>query len=495
MVEMATNLDFNLDVETLSQEFTGNFWEGFNASGGFDYGLGRLEVEPSALDRSAPSIHSWPSPSTGLNPWSPPSLSSYDAPTSPPITTANEDLSMVRSMLPPPKAASRLAPSEHSAEEWESQRSIFTQLYLTEGKSLKEVMETMESKYGFRATPRQYKRRIEQWKLDKNIKESDMRVILRKDLKRKREGKKSEFRISGREIEPKKIQRFAQRYKVTEETILDFNVETPCYIDCDTPAPIIEDEAIQHHTREEDSTKVSTTLPLPGALVNQGQDRETVIANARKMVLDRFIREPGLAIPSESAFDLSVLKYSPELDGVSDEVVNRWIRYRLHEFLFLLSPDIRSEAPDFDIPLSSNNFPHDHDILLKKSDLISRSILLLGFWLFKQNFPEDNWTKKDFEVICEGHIFEYLLRCCVAYHCKERGSERERLLWSHFTKRVSIPCFEDFLNFEYSMSPMKFYRLRYFAWDLFSMEMLRIDDWNDFVGRAKREVNLMVKSI
>lgn len=51
-----------------------------------------------------------------------------------------------------------------------------------------------------------------------------MRVILRKDLKRKREGKKSEFRISGREIEPKKIQRFAQRYKVTEETILDFNV-------------------------------------------------------------------------------------------------------------------------------------------------------------------------------------------------------------------------------------------------------------------------------
>lgn len=152
MVEMATNLDFNLDVETLSQEFTGNFWEGFNASGGFDYGIGRLEVEPSALDRSAPSIHSWPSPSTGLNPWSPPSLSSYDAPTSPPITTANEDLSMVRSMLPPPKAASRLAPSEHSAEEWESQRSIFTQLYLTEGKSLKEVMETMESKYGFRAT-------------------------------------------------------------------------------------------------------------------------------------------------------------------------------------------------------------------------------------------------------------------------------------------------------------------------------------------------------
>lgn len=51
-----------------------------------------------------------------------------------------------------------------------------------------------------------------------------MRVILRKDLKRKREGKNSEFRISGREIEPKKIQRFAQRYKVTEESILEFHV-------------------------------------------------------------------------------------------------------------------------------------------------------------------------------------------------------------------------------------------------------------------------------
>ncbi|TGO35249.1 hypothetical protein BHYA_0165g00210 [Botrytis hyacinthi] len=187
---------------------------------------------------------------------------------------------------------------------------------MTENKPLKEVMEIMENECGFRAMSRQYKRKIEHWKLEKNIKENDMRVILRKDLKRKREGKSSEFRISGREVEPKNIQRFAQRHKVTEESILEFDVETPCYIDCDTPVTTILDEDKRHHIIEEVNIQDLTILSAPA--VESDQDREAQIVNTRKIVLNQYIRERGIAIPIDSTFDFSIFKYSPELDDLPD---------------------------------------------------------------------------------------------------------------------------------------------------------------------------------
>lgn len=76
----------------------------------------------------------------------------------------------------------------------------------------------------FNCSPRQYKRRIEQWKLDKYIKEDDMKVILRKDLKRKREGKETDFTVAGRNVESQKIRKFAKRNNFTEEEILGFDV-------------------------------------------------------------------------------------------------------------------------------------------------------------------------------------------------------------------------------------------------------------------------------
>jgi hypothetical protein len=50
---------------------------------------------------------------------------------------------------------------------------------------------------------RQYKRKIAAWKLDKNIKDADMKVMLRKQLKRKLEdGKESEFEVNERAVPP-----------------------------------------------------------------------------------------------------------------------------------------------------------------------------------------------------------------------------------------------------------------------------------------------------
>ncbi|KAF7955624.1 hypothetical protein EAE96_004550 [Botrytis aclada] len=328
---MATNLDFGLDGDAMPQEFSEFLLPDFDAPGSFDYGTGQLELGHVTLGQSASSIPSWLLPSTSPYSYTQPSLPYNDTHTVPSTTTAHANPSIVKPpMLPPSKVTARPAPKEHSPEEWERQRLVFTQLYATEDKPLKEVMKIMENEYGFRATPRQYKRRIEQWKLNKNIKENDMRVMSRKDLKRKREGKNSEFRISGREIENKKIQRFAQRYKVTEESILEFDAETPSYIDCDTPAPTILDEDLRHQIVEE--VNIPDSAALSAQVDELFQDRETRIVDDRRKVLSHFIRELGVPIPIDPVFDLSVFKYPSELDYLSDKTFEQLIVYKLYQY-------------------------------------------------------------------------------------------------------------------------------------------------------------------
>jgi hypothetical protein len=53
-------------------------------------------------------------------------------------------------MMAPPRLMS--GAGDHSAKDWEKQRERFTQLYVTEDKTLRESMEIMERLYGFNAT-------------------------------------------------------------------------------------------------------------------------------------------------------------------------------------------------------------------------------------------------------------------------------------------------------------------------------------------------------
>jgi hypothetical protein len=59
---------------------------------------------------------------------------------------------------------------------------------------------------------RQYKRRIGKWGLDKNVKKSEMRAIVRKQQSRIGDDKESAFRVRGREVEPLKIQRWMKQH-------------------------------------------------------------------------------------------------------------------------------------------------------------------------------------------------------------------------------------------------------------------------------------------
>ncbi|KAI4268112.1 MAG: hypothetical protein LQ337_008032 [Flavoplaca oasis] len=108
-------------------------------------------------------------------------------------------------------------PSQSS--DWEEYRDIVQRLYVTEDKSLPDVVDEMKRKHQFYATERQYKRRITEWQLDKNVKDEEMRAIIAVEAMRLRQGKKSTFHVRGRIVNRKKIDRFVQRKRIDRNAL------------------------------------------------------------------------------------------------------------------------------------------------------------------------------------------------------------------------------------------------------------------------------------
>lgn len=69
---------------------------------------------------------------------------------------------------------------------------------------------------------KQYKSKFKEWGVEKNIKETDMRAIIRKDLKRKAEdpSRGSTFRLRKRLVPTEKIERYRRDHSPVDETIM-----------------------------------------------------------------------------------------------------------------------------------------------------------------------------------------------------------------------------------------------------------------------------------
>jgi tetratricopeptide (TPR) repeat protein len=61
------------------------------------------------------------------------------------------------------------------------------------------------------SSERQLKRKIKDWKLEKNVKSNEMRVIVRKIQQREAIGKSTTFRVRGQPVDPLKIERWQKR--------------------------------------------------------------------------------------------------------------------------------------------------------------------------------------------------------------------------------------------------------------------------------------------
>jgi hypothetical protein len=141
-----------------------------------------------------------------------------------------------RQVAPRKKKAPTLRESD-----WEPVKDRFIELYTT-GTSLQETKELIETEFvGFHAEyesgfhykvnngfadhlprTRQYKYRIEQWNMDKNIKPAEMKYIVKRKQKRKLlEVDKAEldFRVKGNDVDKVKIDRWMRNNGLSDSLL------------------------------------------------------------------------------------------------------------------------------------------------------------------------------------------------------------------------------------------------------------------------------------
>ena len=81
-----------------------------------------------------------------------------------------------------------------------------------------------------------YKKRINDWKIEKNVKDHEMEVILRKKIQRTHLGKESAFLLRDLQVPEHKIARFRKiRKGLSDEQILRLGTRTPAELVCYTP--------------------------------------------------------------------------------------------------------------------------------------------------------------------------------------------------------------------------------------------------------------------
>ncbi len=132
----------------------------------------------------------------------------------------------------------------------------------------------------------QYKSKLKEWNIEKNIKEIDMRAIVRKDLKRKAEDpfRATIFRLRKRLIPTEKIERYRRDHGLIEGTIMSdggtrtsivrgvvalanfLNVATPSDLSCETPVPITVDDherpsQVEHQPSELQDAHMQSASP------------------------------------------------------------------------------------------------------------------------------------------------------------------------------------------------------------------------------------------
>ncbi|RFU26915.1 hypothetical protein B7463_g9422, partial [Scytalidium lignicola] len=117
---------------------------------------GSMDSSASSQDASTPE----PSGSSDDD-FPAPDESSHNATTDVQYTLETQaSASTVASELPVPN-------DPPTAADWNAYRQVFTQLYVAEGRTLRDTMQIMEQTYKFKATPRMFKKRAADWGLRK----------------------------------------------------------------------------------------------------------------------------------------------------------------------------------------------------------------------------------------------------------------------------------------------------------------------------------------
>ncbi|KAL8644425.1 MAG: hypothetical protein Q9210_007260, partial [Variospora velana] len=192
-----------------------------------------------------------------------------------------------------------------SSQSWQEHRHLIQRLYVDQGRPLPEVVEEVDRLTGFWATERQYKRRISAWSLDKNIRDDEMRAIIAIRVRRLRRGKQSLFYVRDRQVNSKKIARFARRKSIDwnhyDEAHPDHRMLSQA-IRCITPpsdgrlvhAPLLPSKRTQHPQRDENEV---TTATAQSNISHVLQKATLATPDQRPTTVDAYHRNQSERIP------------------------------------------------------------------------------------------------------------------------------------------------------------------------------------------------------
>lgn len=158
-------------------------------------------------------------------------------------------------------SSSKRSINSYSAEEWKRHRPLITRLYFEEGKTLKEVRQTLEQEFQFSPTERMYKSRLHLWGLDKKKKEHEMLELVRMGMQQKTEDNQDPvFQVRGRQISLADALHYFHRKGVKDPLSLleappDASVDasSPSDVDIDTPGASASDLALANADLEDES--------------------------------------------------------------------------------------------------------------------------------------------------------------------------------------------------------------------------------------------------
>ncbi|KAJ8108636.1 hypothetical protein OPT61_g8035 [Boeremia exigua] len=170
-------------------------------------------------------------------------------------------------------------------QDWKAHEAEIRTLFLEEGLALREVKATIENKYGFSPSDRQWKFRIKRWKLDRSVKRHEMMAIVAKRQHRKvMEPHKPElkFRLRGFNMDSRKILRWMQENKVPVDQLYNGN-SGPC-----TPPDLSYDTDSRQSSPsipiDVDLTTSESTIPVTSALPTQ-LDTDKVDTNTQERII------------------------------------------------------------------------------------------------------------------------------------------------------------------------------------------------------------------
>lgn len=146
-------------------------------------------------------------------------------------------------MVPTPMGSLPKQRIRHSDEEWDELKPIVTRLFIDENKTASRLLEDLQQSHGFRTrfvfhtslswltclsphrglfltrySLRVLKEKLDQWDLRKNLKQSEMKILLAKRNYRSSAGKNTVFYYKGRELSDERLVRAGKRPWIRDET-------------------------------------------------------------------------------------------------------------------------------------------------------------------------------------------------------------------------------------------------------------------------------------